>query len=69
MKNQIKIASFVTTSLLLFVFIVQNWALVSIDFLFWSFGVPRVILVSLLFSSGFLLGVMYCAWHSGEDVS
>jgi len=42
-------------------FIVQNMAMVEIQFLFWSFSLPRTLLLLLLLIIGFLIGWL---WHS-----
>jgi len=41
-------------------FIVQNMAMVEIQFLFWSFSLPRTVLLLALLGIGFLCGWL---WH------
>lgn len=41
-------------------FIVQNMAMVEIQFLFWSFSLPRTVLLLGLLGIGFLSGWL---WH------
>lgn len=41
-------------------FIVQNMAMVEIQFLFWSFSLPRTLLLVVLLGIGFLAGWL---WH------
>lgn len=55
-----KILAFVLTSIAV-VFIIQNISVVEIQFLFWSFSLPRAIFLVLLLAIGILIGWL---WHS-----
>lgn len=55
-----KILAFVLTGIAV-VFIIQNISVVEIQFLFWSFSLPRAIFLVLLLAIGILIGWL---WHS-----
>ena len=40
------------------IFIIQNLAAVETDFLWWSFRVPRAILLFITFAAGVLIGLL-----------
>lgn len=50
-------------------FIVQNMAMVEIQFLFWSFSLPRAIFLALLLLIGMLIGWLGHSYllHKKED--
>jgi uncharacterized integral membrane protein len=50
-------------------FIVQNLAIVEVQFLFWSFALPRVVLLSIIFAVGILTGWLLSSYltHSREE--
>ncbi len=52
---------------LVFTFVVQNWEAVPLRFLFWSFEVPRLLLVLMLLLFGFLLGIVYATFSHPEN--
>ena len=41
------------------VFAIQNIAAVKVQFLLWSFSLPSALLILMLLSIGFLLGVLF----------
>lgn len=55
-----KIAALVLTAIMA-LFIVQNMAVVEIDFLFWSFSLPRALFLLVVLATGVLIGWL---WHS-----
>ena len=55
-----KILAFVLMGIAV-VFIIQNISVVEIQFLFWSFSLPRAIFLVLLLAIGVLIGWL---WHS-----
>lgn len=55
-----KILIFVLTGIAL-LFIIQNLSIVEIQFLFWSFSLPRAIFLGLVLGTGILIGWL---WHS-----
>jgi len=50
-----KLSAFVLT-ILAVLFIIQNIAIVEIQFLFWSFSLPRSVFLVLFLAIGFLAG-------------
>lgn len=52
--------AFVLTGVAL-LFIIQNLSIVEIQFLFWSFSLPRAIFLVLVLAMGVLIGWL---WHS-----
>jgi len=58
-----------TLSGLTLLFIVQNLAIVEVQFLFWSFALPRVALLSVIFAVGVLTGWLLSSYltHSREE--
>ena len=40
------------------IFAVQNFAAVEIQFLFWSYSIPRALLIVVLMSIGFIIGLL-----------
>lgn len=57
--KKIKLISVITLGAFVLVFILQNWAVVPLQFLFWSFEVPRLLLVIALLLVGFMIGIIY----------
>ena len=53
-----KLIMLLVLSLLLVIFAVQNYEVVSIQFLFWSFQTSRTIILFGAFSVGVLVGLM-----------
>ena len=41
------------------IFAVQNFATVEIQFLFWSFALPRALMILLLLGIGFIIGLLF----------
>ena len=66
---KLKLTVVLLLSVLVFVFVVQNWEVVSLRFLFWSFEVPRLLLVVMLLLFGFILGVVYGTLNRSDDGS
>ncbi|CCK75935.1 MAG: DUF1049 domain-containing protein [Oleispira antarctica] len=62
-----KIKAFITLVLfiLIAIFAVQNSAIVEIQFLFWSFSSPRVLLFLTFLVIGFLLGLFAVTRNKG----
>lgn len=58
---QIKKISIFLLAGIMGVFIVQNMAIVEIQFLFWSFSLPRALTLFIVLSAGVLIGWL---WHS-----
>ena len=54
-------------SALVFIFVAQNWEVVPLRFLFWSFEVPRLVLVMMLLIFGFLFGLVYATFSSSKE--
>jgi len=54
-------------SALVFIFVVQNWEVVPLRFLFWSFEVPRLVLVMMLLIFGFLFGLVYATFSRSKE--
>jgi uncharacterized integral membrane protein len=52
----VKIATLLILSVLLVVFVAQNYAVVEIRFLFWSFEASRAVLLFLCLLAGAILG-------------
>lgn len=46
------------------VFVVQNVAMVEIGFLFWSFTLPRSLLIFSVLAIGIVIGWMLGSWFS-----
>ena len=44
---------------LVVIFAIQNAAILEIQFLFWGFSAPRLLLVIILLVIGFLLGLLF----------
>jgi len=40
------------------IFAIQNIAAVEIQFLFWSFSIPRALMIVLLIGIGFIIGLL-----------
>ncbi len=40
------------------IFAIQNVAAVEIQFLFWSFAIPRALMILLLLGTGFVIGLL-----------
>lgn len=43
------------------IFAIQNLAAVEIQFLFWSFSVPRALMIVILMGIGFVIGLLVCS--------
>jgi putative membrane protein len=41
------------------IFSIQNIAAVEIQFLLWSFSIPRALLIIILLSIGFIIGMLF----------
>jgi putative membrane protein len=41
------------------VFAIQNIAAVDIEFLLWSFSIPRALLIATLLGIGFIIGMLF----------
>ena len=41
------------------IFSIQNIAAVEIQFLLWSFSVPRALLIAILLTTGFIIGMLF----------
>jgi uncharacterized integral membrane protein len=41
------------------IFAVQNFATVEIQFLFWSFALPRALMILILLGIGFIIGLLF----------
>jgi uncharacterized integral membrane protein len=41
------------------IFAIQNLAAVEIQFLLWSFSIPRALLIVILMSIGFIIGILF----------
>jgi putative membrane protein len=41
------------------IFSIQNIAAVEIQFLLWSFSIPRALLIVILLSIGFIIGMLF----------
>jgi uncharacterized integral membrane protein len=41
------------------IFSVQNMAAVEIQFLLWSFSIPRALLIMILLGVGFVIGMLF----------
>jgi uncharacterized integral membrane protein len=41
------------------IFAIQNVAAVEIQFLLWSFSVPRALLIAILLGIGFIIGLLF----------
>jgi lipopolysaccharide assembly protein A len=41
------------------IFAVQNFATVEIQFLFWSFSLPRALMILILLGIGFIIGLLF----------
>jgi len=41
------------------IFLVQNFATVEIQFLVWSFSMPRALMVAILLGIGFVIGLLF----------
>ena len=61
--RKLKLVLVLFMTALTLVFIAQNWEVVPLQFLFWSFEVPRLLLVLLLLLVGFILGVIYATFR------
>lgn len=55
-KHYIKLATTILIIVLLVVFIVQNLAVVELNFLFWSVAMRRSLIILSVFSIGILIG-------------
>ncbi|NIM13353.1 MAG: DUF1049 domain-containing protein [Candidatus Aminicenantes bacterium] len=44
--------------ILVVIFIIQNTEIVEINFLFWTFSIPRALMVFIVFIIGMLLGAL-----------
>ena len=62
-----KLTLVLIVSTLVFIFVVQNWEVVPLRFLFWSFEVPRLVLVMMLLIFGFLLGLVYATFSRSKE--
>lgn len=43
------------------IFSIQNIAAVEIQFLLWSFSIPRAMLIVILLGIGFIIGLLFCS--------
>lgn len=43
------------------IFAIQNIAAVEIQFLFWSFSIPRALMIVSLMGIGFIIGLLVCS--------
>lgn len=43
------------------IFAIQNLAAVEIQFLLWSFSVPRALMIVILMGIGFVIGLLVCS--------
>jgi len=41
------------------IFAIQNFAIVEIQFLFWSFSLPRALMILALLGIGFIIGLLF----------
>jgi uncharacterized integral membrane protein len=41
------------------IFAIQNFATVEIQFLFWSFSLPRALMIVALLGIGFIIGMLF----------
>ncbi len=48
------------------IFIVQNMAMVEVQFLFWSLSIPRSLVLLAMMGVGFLLGWLYHSHKSHQ---
>ena len=58
------IGAFIISLLLIIsvlIFSLQNIAAVEIQFLLWSFSVPRALMVAILLGIGFIIGLLFCS--------
>jgi len=55
------IKSIVSLSLIIavLIFTIQNIAAVEIQFLVWSFSIPRALLIAILLGIGFIIGMLF----------
>lgn len=54
---------------LLTIFIVQNFALVTVSFLFWEISLPRSIVLLIVFVIGLLTGILMSQRQSTKERS
>lgn len=57
--QKLHLAIGITSTILIFVFILQNTEVVTVNFLFWKLEMSRVILILVLLLVGFLLGYIF----------
>ena len=43
------------------VFAIQNVAAVDIEFLVWSFSIPRALMLVIMLGVGFIIGLLFCS--------
>jgi len=55
------IKSIISLSLIIavLIFTIQNVAAVEIQFLLWSFSIPRALLIAILLGIGFIIGMLF----------
>ncbi len=56
LNNRIAVAALIVIFILFVTFIIQNAAVVTIHFLFWSFGISRSVMIIILLLIGVCLG-------------
>lgn len=57
MQERIRYIGSLVLAALVFLFIVQNIAVVEVNFLFWSISISRAILLIIIFAVGMMIGV------------
>jgi uncharacterized integral membrane protein len=64
-----KLITLIALFILLFIFIVQNTAEVPVKFLFWTFTMSAIILISLTGLVGVILGYVLARVFEAEKIS
>ena len=62
--SKAKLITGLTSILLIVIFAVQNYEVVQVNFLFWSFSMSRAVMIFILLAIGFLAGFILKGFSS-----
>lgn len=62
--SKAKLITGLTAILLIVIFAVQNYEVVQVNFLFWSFSMSRAVMIFILLAIGFLAGFILKGFSS-----
>jgi uncharacterized integral membrane protein len=63
-----KVIIIIVLAALLVIFVLQNTAMVEINFLFWDLSIPRALLLFVCFAIGLIIGLIIPASNRKSEV-